>query len=107
MSAEQSTAKKQSAHIRSYRGHWPEASREYLKQHPMCAGYKCSQRATHTDHIKPHGGDKRMFWDRRNWQPLCHNCHNKKTQAERVGKSAFDASGRPTDPDHFWNVGNK
>jgi 5-methylcytosine-specific restriction endonuclease McrA len=28
------------------------------------------------DHIQPHRGDQRLFWDRRNWQPLCRTCHS-------------------------------
>jgi 5-methylcytosine-specific restriction endonuclease McrA len=28
------------------------------------------------DHIIPHRGDKRLFWHRANWQPLCAPCHN-------------------------------
>jgi hypothetical protein len=29
--------------------------------------------------IISHRGDKRLFWDRKNWQSLCETCHNKKT----------------------------
>lgn len=39
--------------------------------------------ATQTDHVAPHGGDMRKFWDREeNWQALCRPCHAAKT---RVG----------------------
>jgi 5-methylcytosine-specific restriction protein A len=24
----------------------------------------------------PHKGDRALFWDRDNWQPLCTSCHN-------------------------------
>lgn len=34
------------------------------------------------DHIKPHRGDQKLFWDRRNWQPLCEHHHNVKTMTE-------------------------
>jgi 5-methylcytosine-specific restriction protein A len=38
--------------------------------------------ATIIDHIIPHRGDKRLFWDRTNWQPICQACHDRKTWAE-------------------------
>lgn len=34
------------------------------------------------DHIKPHRGDQKLFWDRGNWQPLCVHHHNVKTMTE-------------------------
>ena len=34
------------------------------------------------DHIEPHRGDKIKFWDRGNWQPLCKDCHDRKTGGE-------------------------
>ena len=39
-------------------------------------------KATDVDHIVPHRGDRDLFWDRNNWQALCHSCHSKKTAAE-------------------------
>lgn len=79
-------------------------AKAYLKAHPRCVGYKCEEPAVHVDHINPHKGDMKKFWDRSNWQPLCWHCHNRKTQQERVGKSAFDERGRPTSADHPWNI---
>ena len=35
--------------------------------------------ATVVDHIVPHRGDKKLFWDQSNWQPLCKEHHDKKT----------------------------
>ncbi|WP_309304432.1 HNH endonuclease [Brevibacillus laterosporus] len=29
-----------------------------------------------------HKGDKTLFWDRNNWQPICEQCHNRKTARE-------------------------
>ena len=37
------------------------------------------------DHIKPHRGDKVLFWDRNNWQPLCKMHHDRKTVLEDGG----------------------
>lgn len=38
--------------------------------------------ATVVDHIIPHRGDQKLFWDRGNWQPLCEHHHNVKTMTE-------------------------
>lgn len=38
--------------------------------------------ATVVDHIVPHRGDQKLFWDESNWQPLCKPCHDKKTWNE-------------------------
>lgn len=37
---------------------------------------------TVVDHIVPHRGDQKLFWDRGNWQPLCEHHHNVKTMTE-------------------------
>ena len=34
------------------------------------------------DHIIPHRGDQKLFWDRNNWQALCKPCHDRKTGKE-------------------------
>ena len=39
-------------------------------------------RATDVDHITPHRGDRQLFWDESNWQPLCHRHHSMKTARE-------------------------
>lgn len=41
-------------------------------------------RATVVDHIKPHRGDQRLFWDEDNWQALCKECHDRKTLTEDI-----------------------
>lgn len=38
--------------------------------------------ATVVDHIKPHRGDPDLFWDEKNWQPLCKSCHDHKTMTK-------------------------
>lgn len=40
--------------------------------------------ATVVDHIKPHRGDQKLFWDRGNWQALCKSCHDNKTLKEDI-----------------------
>lgn len=41
--------------------------------------------ASIVDHIIPHKGDKQLFWDRDNWQPLCKKHHDRKTATEDGG----------------------
>jgi 5-methylcytosine-specific restriction protein A len=57
------------------------------------------------DHVKPHKGDQKLFWDRSNWQPLCPDHHDITKQQEEHGKvrSGTGIDGRPLDPDHPWN----
>lgn len=57
----------------------------FLAEHPLCV--KCMERGVYTkatvvDHIIPHRGDRLLFWDKSNWQPLCKACHDKKTGEE-------------------------
>lgn len=56
--------------------------RRYLQSNPPCAA--CMKEglltpATVVDHIIPHRGDQRLFWDEHSWQPLCKSCHDRKT----------------------------
>ncbi|WP_327787027.1 hypothetical protein [Agrobacterium rubi] len=32
----------------------------------------------------PHRGDKRLFWTRANWQPLCTPCHSSTKQRQEL-----------------------
>ena len=62
--------------------------RPYLLSHPFCI--RCLQqgryeKATVVDHITPHKGNQQLFWDRNNWQPLCKQCHDRKTATEDGG----------------------
>ena len=81
-----------SAHERGYTSKWRTASKSYLSQNPWCAECKRQGRhepATETDHIIPHKGNRKLFWDKSNWQGLCHNCHSKKTASEDGGFGNF------------------
>ena len=84
---------------------WKRASKRYLEANPMCALCRRA-RALHTDHITPHEGDRRLFWNRNNWQGLCIPCHNAKTRRDETGKamSGNSADGMPIDPTHHWNA---
>ena len=70
---------------RGYDHKWRSARKNYLKEHTFCM--KCQQsnrlvKAEVVDHIVPHRGDKTLFWDQSNWQPLCKKCHDHKTRTE-------------------------
>lgn len=41
-------------------------------------------KATVVDHITPHRGDPGLFWDEANWQPMCKQCHDRKTLTEDI-----------------------
>lgn len=80
-----------SAASRGYDSRWAKARRTYLARNPLCV--TCSDRhivtaATVVDHIIPHQGDQKLFWDTDNWQALCKPCHDSKTASE----SAFGRS---------------
>lgn len=64
---------------------WQKAARAFLALNPLCADCEelgLVELATDVDHIKPHRGDLRIFWDRSNWRGLCHSCHSRKTARE-------------------------
>lgn len=73
-------ANRPTASQRGYNSRWRKASKAFLAMFPTCA--KCPAPATLVDHIKPHKGDTALFWDQRNWQPLCTTCHSKHKQRE-------------------------
>lgn len=67
---------------RGYNSAWQKARKAYLQKHPLCVEcmrYDRTTPATVVDHIIPHKGDKKLFWDRNNWQALCKPCHDNKT----------------------------
>jgi 5-methylcytosine-specific restriction protein A len=81
---------RESAAKRGYDSRWRKAREGYLKRHPLCACDDCKRLpvplpATVVDHIKPHRGDKVLFWDRSNWQPMAKPCHDRKTAKEDGG----------------------
>jgi 5-methylcytosine-specific restriction protein A len=85
---------RESSASRGYGYKWQQARAGWLAKHPLC--WHCEAKglvvvATDVDHIEPHRGDMSLFWDRGNWQALCHSCHSAKTAAEDGG---FGNSGR-------------
>ena len=73
---------RENAHRRGYGREWRAARDRFLRGHPLCA--ECLRRgkivpAKVVDHIVPHRGDQKLFWDEGNWQALCKACHDRKT----------------------------
>ena len=74
-----------SAARRGYGPRWRRARAAYLARHPLCAACRAHGSlvlATIVDHVVPHRGDQKLFWDERNWQGLCKLCHDAKTARE-------------------------
>lgn len=87
---------------------WKRARIQHLTEEPLCR--HCLERgiekpAKHVDHIKPisEGGE---WFDGANLQSLCHDCHNRKTQADegKNVKLGCAANGMPLDRRHPWNT---
>lgn len=75
---------------RGYDSRWQKYRAHFLRQHPLCACEDCKHRpvplpADVVDHIIPHKGDKTLFWDTKNHQPMNKRCHDKKTAREDGG----------------------
>jgi 5-methylcytosine-specific restriction protein A len=70
---------------RGYNSKWVRASKAFLREHPLCACEQCMSGqlrvtpATVVDHIRPHKGDQKLFWDKSNWQAMAKRCHDRKT----------------------------
>ena len=97
-----------SAHSRGYDSRWQRARVAFLFAHPlcvMCASVGRVTAATVVDHVNPHRGDARLFWDEANWQPLCKVCHDSaKRKQDTSGKLVgCDAQGNPLDPGSHWH----
>ena len=97
-----------SAAKRGYGRRWQKARKAYLVRHPLCARCKALGRitaASEVDHIVPHRGEGKLFWDQKNWQPLCTGCHSshKQREEQRGYSSAVGPDGWPADPRHPAN----
>jgi len=73
---------------RGYGYRWQQARARFLRAHPLCC--YCERQglvraAAVVDHIVPHHGDDTLFWDEKNWQPLCKPCHDGAKAAEERG----------------------
>lgn len=73
-------ATRPSSRERGYNAEWQKARADYLKVYSSCV--RCGSAATVVDHVTPHKGDDRLFWNRANWQALCTPCHSGAKQSE-------------------------
>lgn len=70
---------------RGYNYKWQKARERHLLDSPLCvycARLGRTTAATVVDHVTPHRGDMKLFWDQTNWQSLCKTCHDTVKQAE-------------------------
>lgn len=87
---------------------WRKARAAFLVAHPLCA--MCARvgrdtAANTVDHIRPHGGDPVLFYDRENLQSLCAPCHGIKRRQDHGGLlPGCDIDGNPLDPRHHWST---
>lgn len=68
---------------RGYGSKWQRESKAFLAlpQNHYCA-CGCGRVADMVDHIIPHRGNPKLFWDRSNWQPLASSpCHSSRKQS--------------------------
>lgn len=79
---------RESSAKRGYGRVWRRERAAFLVANPLCVlCYKAGRvtESTVVDHIIPHKGDMKLFWDRDNWQALCKQCHDAKTAREDGG----------------------
>ncbi len=93
---------------RGYGGKWQRLRLDFLKKNPLCVYCQREGRVTEAkvvDHIIPHRGDQKLFWNQNNWQALCKSCHSGTKQREENGSAVkgCDENGIPLDPNHHWN----
>lgn len=84
---------------------WRRLRASVLAEEPLCR--HCAARglvveATDVDHINNDPTNN----DRENLQPLCHECHSRKTNADMGHRVNYgcDVDGMPLDPRHPWNL---
>lgn len=64
-------------HRRLYKtARWQRLRLQVIRESPVC---KCGQATTDVDHVRPHNGDVRLFYNKANLRAQCHSCHSKKT----------------------------
>ena len=80
---------------------WIKARAHFLRHHPLCAFCQeegIAKGADVVDHIVSHKGNLNLFWDEKNWQPLCFHHHNSTKQSlEKSGPQVVTGlDGWPT-----------
>lgn len=87
---------------------WIKGRVIFLAHNPLCV--YCLEvgkttPATVVDHIKPHKGDEKLFFDPNNRQGLCKRCHDsdKALEESRGYRPGNGVDGMPVDKNHPWN----
>lgn len=97
---------RESAYKRGYNHRWRKARQTFLRRNPLCVSclrLEIVRESSEVDHIVPHRGCQEKFWDSKNWQALCKQCHSRKTfSGEKI--LGCDINGIPADPNHPWNL---
>ena len=75
---------------RGYGYKWQRFRARWIKKHPICEdpyGWHPGEvrEVSDIDHIIPHKGNMKLFWDKSNLQGLCSECHKRKTALEQRG----------------------
>lgn len=95
---------------------WARIRQRQLSKHPYC---QCPHHdgdklpADHpefggavVDHIRPHRGDARLFWDTSNLASMTKQCHDSGKSSQERGGHGFlrgcNADGEPLSKDHPW-----
>lgn len=88
---------------------WQALRSQQLSKHPHCqCPHHVGQevKATVVDHIAPHRGDTRLFFDANNLQSMSKPCHDKFKQSQEKGGNGFlqgcDVNGNPLSKEHEW-----
>jgi 5-methylcytosine-specific restriction protein A len=73
---------KRNSNAMGYTYRWQKFRESFLKKNPLCV--ECKKNgivtvATDVDHIIPHRGDMKIFWQPGNHQALCRSHHSAKT----------------------------
>jgi 5-methylcytosine-specific restriction endonuclease McrA len=86
---------------------WRKLRARHLRSQPYC---QCPEHkglfveGDTVDHVRPHRGNSRLFWDNRNLQTLTKHCHDSwKQSEERRDLMGCSEDGEPNDPRHHWN----
>ena len=89
---------------------WRRISLERRRIEPFCRF--CGQPAQVADHITPHKGDEKLFYDIGNTMSLCYSCHNSAKYRIEMGQvpgkdfvinNKASDRGLPTSKNHPWN----
>ena len=81
--------RKTTEHLKLYKSSsWIKLRKAYLLANPICVICKAKgirTPANTVDHKIPHKGNRKLFFNQRNWQPLCRSCHSRKTASQDGG----------------------